>query len=98
MSKDGSNLGVTWEDRAYNEKRSVLGGYGVSDCGLLGENRTCLLGSPAEWEKGVTEVKQGNKAGEKVGERDCVEDIGDQPQVKLLCCASSSLIIENPRD
>ena len=37
VSKDGSNLGVTWEDRAYGEKRSVLGGYGVSDCGLLGE-------------------------------------------------------------
>ena len=37
VSKDGSNLGVTWEDRAYGEKRSVLGGYGVSDFGLLGE-------------------------------------------------------------
>ena len=77
MSRDGSNFGVTWEERAYGEKRSVLGGYGVSDCGLLGENRTCLLGSPAEWEKGVTEVKQESKAVEKVVvklvKRKCVE-------------------------
>ena len=58
------------------------------------KNRTCLLGSPAEWGKGVTGVKHESKAVEKVRERDCVEDIGDQPQVKLLCCDTSSLTIE----
>ena len=61
MSKDGSNFGVTWEDRAYGEKRSVLGGYGVSDCGLFGEQTGHVFWVPSrEWEKGLTEVKQGN--------------------------------------
>ena len=70
MSKDRSNFDVTWEDRAYGEKRSVLGGYGVSDFGLLGEQTGHVFWvPPAEWGKGVTEVKQDSKAVEKVVEK-----------------------------
>ena len=55
----------------------MLGGYGVSDCGLLGENRTRLLGSSSGVGEGVTEVKHESKAVEKVVvklvKRKCVE-------------------------